>query len=68
MDVILYSTHCPKCNVLEAKLQQKHVQYKIVEDVDVMQSKNFMSLPQLEVDGEVKDFKEAVDWVNSIEG
>ena len=68
MDIILYSTHCPKCNVLETKMKQKNIQYQIVEDIEVMQAKNFMTLPQLEVDGEVKDFKDALNWLNSIEG
>ena len=67
MDVVLYSTHCPKCNVLETKLKQKNIQYQIVEDIDIMQTKNFMTLPQLEINGEIKDFKEAIDWINTFE-
>ncbi len=34
MSVTLYSTHCPKCDVLEKKLQNKGIKYQAVYDVD----------------------------------
>ena len=63
MNVILYSTHCPKCKVLEMKLKQKNIGYIEVTDVELMQEKGFKSVPKIEVDGVVYDFKEAVDWI-----
>lgn len=66
MENILYSTGCPKCRVLEAKLQAKNVPYKKNNDVAVMEEKGMMSLPYLEIDGKLMDFGEAVRWVNSI--
>lgn len=63
MSVILYSTHCPMCKVLESKLKQKNIEYDIVTDIDVMQAKGFKSAPQLDVDGEIYDFKNAVKWI-----
>lgn len=63
MNVILYSTHCPKCKVLEMKLKQKNIGYEEVTDVELMQEKGFKSVPKIEVDGAVYDFKEAVDWI-----
>lgn len=68
MNLILYSTHCPKCLVLEKKLQQKNLKYTEVNDVDIMVQKGFVNLPMLEVEGAIMDFKTAVDWVNSQEG
>ena len=68
MNLILYSTHCPKCLVLEKKLQQKNLKYTEVNDVDIMVKKGFVNLPMLEVEGAAMDFKTAVDWVNSQEG
>lgn len=65
MDIILYSTHCPQCNVLESKLKQKGIQYEEVNDVNVMVEKGFMSAPVLEVDGEVMNFGNAITWVNA---
>lgn len=63
MSITLYSTHCPKCKVLEMKLKQKNINYEEINDVEVMKAKGFMSAPKLEVDGEIYDFKDAVDWI-----
>ena len=67
MGVILYSTGCPKCNVLKAKLDGKGIKYEIVDDVDEMLRLGITTVPCLGVDGEVLNFKESVDWVNSME-
>ena len=64
--IYLYTTHCPKCTVLEKKLQAKGIDYKVVEDVDVMLSKDISSVPWLEIEGEMLDFKDAVEWVNGL--
>ena len=63
LNVVLYSTHCPKCNVLESKLNQKGISYEEVNDVKIMREKGFMSAPNLEVNGVDYDFKEAVKWI-----
>lgn len=65
--IVLYTTHCPKCNVLTQKLDAKNVKYDVCDDVDIMSEKGMMSVPYLEVDGEIFDFKQAVDWVNALE-
>ena len=61
--VILYEHGCPRCKVLKMKLDQKGVQYEIVNDIGVMMAKGFNEAPKLEVDGVVMDFKESVDWL-----
>lgn len=66
MEVILYSTNCPKCVVLGKKLSLANINYKLVTDADMMIEKGFMSAPMLEVDGRVMDFKSAIEWVNKI--
>ena len=68
MTVVLYSTGCPKCNVLEKKLSSAGIEYEIVNDADLMISKGFTSTPMLEVEDEVLDFKKAVDWINNKTG
>ena len=67
MSVILYTTHCPRCNVLEKKLQQKNISYEEVNDVEIMEEKGYLSVPVLEVNGTSMDFKTANDWINSQE-
>ena len=65
MSVILYTTHCPQCQVLEQKLNNKNIKYEIIEDVKVMLDKGMHNAPNLEVDDKIYTFKEAVDWVNN---
>ena len=67
MSVILFSTHCPKYYVLEKKLQQKNISYEEVNDTDIMREKGYLTVPVLEVDGTSMNFKEANDWINSLD-
>ena len=62
--IILYSTNCPKCNVLEKKLQSKNIDFEICNNVDLMLSKGIQQAPYLEVDNELMNFSKAVKWVN----
>ena len=64
--ITLYSTGCPKCKVLEAKLEQKKIEYKKESDVDKMLELGIKSAPVLSIDGEsLLQFAEAVKWVNN---
>lgn len=65
MSAVLYSTNCPKCMVLEKKLSMAGIEYNIVNDADLMIEKGFASVPMLEIDGKVMDFREAIEWVNN---
>lgn len=64
MKVVLYSTHCPRCKVLEAKLKQKNIDYTEETDVDKMLAIGLKSAPALQVDdGELMEFGKAVQWI-----
>lgn len=65
MEIIFHSTKCPKCKVLEMKMQKKNIFYTENNDVDLMLSKGIKSAPCLEIDGKIYDFKNAVEWVNN---
>ena len=60
----MYSTGCPKCNVLKSKLDSKSIPYFVVSDVPSIIAKGITTVPVLEIDGRLLDFKKAVDWVN----
>ena len=64
MKVVLYSTHCPRCNVLEKKLRDKSIEFEEINDIDVMTKKGISQVPMLEIDGEIMDFGSANNWVN----
>ena len=63
--IILYTTHCSKCMVLEKKLIDKNIKFEIVDDLDIMTEKGFLTAPMLEVNEEILDFGSAVKWVNN---
>lgn len=62
----LYSTNCPKCLVLEAKLKGKNLQYTKITDISEMEKLGFASAPILEVDGKTLDFEGAIRWVKNL--
>ena len=64
MNVILYSTGCPKRNILKKKLADAQIDYKVIEDVDVMVSKGLKEVPWLEVDGNLMNFVDSSKWIN----
>ncbi len=65
MKVTLYTTYCPRCMVLEKKLNAKNIDYVENTDVDLMISKGIMTVPVLEVDERQLNFKEANEWLNN---
>jgi glutaredoxin len=67
MEITLYSTGCPRCRVLEAKLKQKSIKYTECNEVEEMEKKGISSVPCLDVNGEILDFGAAVKWVNGLE-
>lgn len=64
--LVLYSTGCPRCNVLKKKLQQKNIQYEEINDISIMEEKGYLSVPVLEINDTSMDFKTANDWINKL--
>ena len=62
--MILYSTGCPKCQVLIKKLDKANISYEICTDQKIMQEKKLLSVPALEINNAIYNFKEAVDLIN----
>lgn len=60
----LYSTHCPKCQILERKMAKKGIEYTEVNDIQQMLDMGLQSVPWLEVDGQMMDFEQANKWIN----
>ena len=64
MRVILYSTGCPKCNVLKTKMDMKGIEYTESGDIDFLIERGIMQAPVLNVNGVLLDFVEANKWIN----
>lgn len=67
INLILYTTHCPKCTILEKKLNAKKVSYSICEDVEKMKALGIQFAPMLAIEGKLLSFSDAVQYVNNIE-
>lgn len=63
-NIILYSTGCPRCTVLEKKLEAKGIDFSFNNSIEEMESLGIMEVPVLYVDGERMSFSEAVSWIN----
>ena len=71
MEVILYSTGCPKCNVLKKKLEAANINYTEVTDTDkvsqICNSTGFESVPIIAIeDGHILDFNRAIAWIKQV--
>lgn len=67
MNAILYSTGCPKCNILKKKLAEKNIEYAENNDINVMALMGIDQVPVLSVDGKLLNFVEANKWINERE-
>lgn len=67
--ITVYSTNppCPKCKVLEKKLDEAGIEYEIINDVEKIKAKGYGNcyMPLVEAEGRVMDFSDAVKWVNA---
>lgn len=63
--VVLYSTGCPRCKVLKAKLEQKGIEYAVNDSEAEMRAMGMTEVPMLDTGTEVLGFSDAVKWVNS---
>lgn len=66
--IIVYSTNppCPKCRVLEKKLNDADIEYEFVDDIEKIKEKGYGNryMPIVEVDGQVMEFADAVKFLN----
>lgn len=71
MDIILYSTYCPQCMILENLLHKAGISYIEENDANKMIDMGFVSVPMLQVGDKIMNMKEAMAWIkeyNNTEG
>lgn len=64
--IILYSTGCPKCNVLKKKLNAAGVEYTEVTDVNIMTELGIDTVPVLKVNDKMLSYMDAVKYINEV--
>ena len=65
---VLYSTGCPRCEILKKKLYDAGIQFEICTDVAKMESLGIEYAPVLAVGDKLMEFMTAVAWVNAQRG
>lgn len=63
-NIILFSTGCPRCDVLKKKLDQKGVGYEENTNTEEMLCLGISEVPVLRVGDDFLTFAEAVKWVS----
>ena len=61
--IILYSTNCPKCKVLETKLKQQNIDFILETDLTKIMNMGYMEAPLLEINNEIYNFSQAIKWL-----
>jgi glutaredoxin len=64
-NIILYSTGCPKCNVLKKKLDNSGMDYAEENNVKIMEELGIDAVPVLKVDDKMLSYLDAVNYVNN---
>lgn len=62
-EIVLYSTGCPKCVVLEQRLEDRGIKFATVTNVDEMLKLGMDSVPNLKVGDKMLGFVDAIKWV-----
>lgn len=64
--VVLYTNHCPLCNMLKDLLINKNIEYIEETDVNKMIELGLANspMPRLGVDDSILTYKEALKWIN----
>lgn len=63
--IVLLSTGCTKCKILESILDRKKISYEVISDPERIKDLGFVEVPVLNVGETYYDFNEAVKWANN---
>lgn len=66
MNVIMYTTHCPRCEVLKTKLLNKKIAFEEETSIVKMKELGIDNVPVLNINGTLKNFIEAIKWINEV--
>lgn len=67
VEMVLFTTHCPKCSVLKRKLEQKNCVFTESEDIQYLIELGIKEAPVLKVGEKMLTFSDAVKFVNELE-
>ena len=65
-DIVLYTTHCPMCLMLERKLKEKNINYIEISDTNKIKEAGIKNVPVLKVGNKTMDSYNAMQWIKNI--
>lgn len=69
MEIKFYSSHCPKCKILEQLMDQKQMEYQLIDDeqiyMPIADENNILSMPFAEIDGIIYKTKALQQFINN---
>lgn len=65
-NIILYTTHCPMCLMLERKLKEKNINYIEISNINEIKEAGIKNVPVLKVGNKTMDSYNAMQWVKNI--
>lgn len=66
-DIVIYSTGCPACKFLEQRLKDKHINFTINNDEEIMKQKGIVSVPVMEVNSTLLNYKQSLEWLDKVD-
>lgn len=67
-DIVLYSNHCVKCDILKEKLDNLGIDYDIEDNIDNLKNVGFTHMPMLKIKDKCMTFKEAFNYLSGGNG
>ena len=62
--ITVYSSPtCPKCKMRKMQLKAKGISFNVCEDTQVALSKGIQNLPAMEINGQLLNFPQAIEWI-----
>lgn len=65
--ITLYSTGCPKCNILEGRLTNDKIDFTISNDIDKLIEMGFQNAPILQINDQFIEYGEAMKRLKAYE-
>lgn len=63
--IVLYSTNCPKCKVLKAKMNEIGIEFTENNSVEDMLTLGIRQVPVLSYNGDLMNFNQAIQWIQN---
>lgn len=68
-DITLYSSHCPKCDMIEKILKEKGIDFNLVDNESIYlplaDQNGIDSMPFADINGKILDIKDLQEYIKN---